>query len=99
MGISRTGSNVWKLPSVRKTFMLVNKRFLWTNVTDVLGSVRDCYVGKPLDDVHIELLNVPAEKCDVCDEVEYGIVVECSSECKGVLSRNVMFGVPWYKYR
>lgn len=43
-------------------FMLVDKRWFRTDVTDVLGSVIDCYVGKPLHDGHGGLVDVQTER-------------------------------------
>lgn len=37
----RTANNVLKLPSVRKTFLSVAKRWFWTHLTDALGSLSD----------------------------------------------------------
>lgn len=39
-------------------------------VTDVLGTVIDCYVGQVVDGGHTARLRVPTERYESCEEVE-----------------------------
>lgn len=39
-------------------------------MTDALGPVNDCYVGRVLDDGHLELLKEPTESYEVFEEKE-----------------------------
>lgn len=48
-----------------ETFILIDERWLRTNMTDALGLVHDCYVRQVLDDGHIQLLGVPTKSYKV----------------------------------
>lgn len=56
--MSRTATIVWTLLSVKKTFTAVAEVWFRIHVTDVLGSVQDCYLGYVLDDGLTNVLRV-----------------------------------------
>lgn len=68
MGTSRTATGAQTLLSVRKTFITVDESWFWTYVADVLGFVKDCYVGQFLEDGHTKLLEVPTESYEDCEK-------------------------------
>lgn len=51
-------------------------------MTETLGSVNNCYVTQVLDDDHIEIIVEPTEKSEICEEVEWGRLVENSNDGK-----------------
>lgn len=61
MGVSRSATNVRKLPFVKRMVIPVKEKGFQTDVTDALASVKDCYIRKVLDDSHIDLHGKPAE--------------------------------------
>lgn len=48
----------------------MDERLFRTFLTNGLGFVNGCYVEKGVKDRHTELLGVPAEAYEVCQEVE-----------------------------
>lgn len=67
MGISTLVTNVWRLSSARR--ISVEEKWFWTNVAHILLSVNDCYVGRVLDESHINLLGVSSEMRKTYGEV------------------------------
>lgn len=69
VGISRTATNVWKLPSVRNMFISVDQGWFETYMTEAFEYVNDCYAGQVIDDGHIALLVLLTETYEVCQKV------------------------------
>lgn len=63
-------TNVWKLPSVKRTFILVEERRSRRYMTDKLGTVNDSYIKKVLDDGHAHLLGESTEQWETHEELE-----------------------------
>lgn len=59
--MSGSATKVWKLSSMKKTFILVNEECLRMYVPDALGSVQNRYVGGVLDDRNDSLLGVSTQ--------------------------------------
>lgn len=64
---------------MRETFILLHERLLLTYVMDALEALNDYYVGEVLHESLIELPEVPAEKCEIYEEMEQGGVVLSSN--------------------
>lgn len=62
MRMSRTVTEVLRPPFVRRSFISVYERWLWTYLTVEFESVNNCYVGLALDDGHIDLLEVSTDR-------------------------------------
>lgn len=59
--MSRTATKLSTLPLVKIMFTSVEEEWFRKYVTDVLGSVHNCYVGCNPDVVHAGSLKVPTE--------------------------------------
>lgn len=62
MGLPELATNVWMLPTVRRWIILLEERWFWTHVEDVLGSVNDGYVGQVLNDGQVHKLVVTKKR-------------------------------------
>lgn len=67
--IRRMGTNVRKLPSVRKAFISGKERWFWTNVENVLRPVLNPIVQKAAADGHISLIKATKRICEIYEEV------------------------------
>lgn len=56
MGMSKSASNLWAIPSVKRTFIKVKEMWFPAYPTDVLEVVNDRYIGPVLDDGGIDIL-------------------------------------------
>lgn len=53
----------------------MGEKWFWTYVTDALGNSNVCYVGQVIDNGHNQLVEVPKETYETCEELEYSTVV------------------------
>lgn len=67
--VSGTATKSSTMPSVKKALITVHKEWLRKCVTDVLGSVPDCYVRSMLHDRHGSLLAATIQSYEVHGEV------------------------------
>lgn len=85
MRMSRTAINARSLPSVKKTFIPVDKRWYRTYVMHTLGSLGHCLIGQNLDNCDNQMLG-DLKKCyKACAKVEKKRVVVPSKDRKDVL--------------
>lgn len=62
IGISRSVTSKWIVPSLKSTTMSVEKSLLLRYMTDTLGALNDCYIRQFLHGSHIDLLREPTER-------------------------------------
>lgn len=80
MGMSRSATNICTLPSIKRTFSSVEKRWFRSYVTDMLASMNDRYVEQVLEGGHIDLLWEPTEAYETYKDLEQGWLVAGWSE-------------------
>lgn len=78
--MSRMTTKPWTPSSGNITFVRVGERWFCAYLTDVLGPLKDSYIGRYFKNGHIDLRGVPIESYEGREEAAYGREVVGTTE-------------------